>query len=210
MDHLTVGLLSDTHVPYRMDRLPPEALEALTGVDLILHAGDVDDPPALDPLRALAPVHAVRGNVHLGDLSDGGAALPRTVRLELAGWRVLLIHGHQLGLLSLWLKGRDVVRDRLGRQDYGYFNRHAGRRLARRHPEADIIVFGHSHRSWAQRMEGVLLVNPGAVSPSPGERASVGRLHLRPGEAIVEIVALETGDVERFRFARLPDQVRAG
>jgi hypothetical protein len=210
MHHLTVGLLSDTHIPHRMGCLPPEALEALAGVDLILHAGDVDDPAALAPLRALAPVHAVRGNVHLLDLSDGGASLPRTVRLELMGWRVLLIHGHQLGLLSLWLKGRDVVRERMGWGDHGYFNRHAGRRLARLHPEADVIVFGHSHRPLAERVGRALMVNPGAVCPSPGERASVGRMRLWPGGAAVEIVALESGTVERFRFERDGDHVRAG
>ena len=74
MPALVVGLLSDTHVPRRIKRLPKTVLDALAGVDLILHAGDVDDPAALEPLRAIAPVHAVRGNVHLHEFSGGGTA----------------------------------------------------------------------------------------------------------------------------------------
>ena len=75
MTVFTVGLLSDTHIPHRLERLPAPVLDALAGVDLILHAGDVDDPVALEPLRAVAPVHGVRGNVHFQEFSDGGAAL---------------------------------------------------------------------------------------------------------------------------------------
>lgn len=81
---LTIGLLSDTHVPHRLKRLPDTALDALAGVDLILHAGAVDDPAALKPLRDIAPVYTVRGNVHPQDFSDGGAALPAAIELQLA------------------------------------------------------------------------------------------------------------------------------
>jgi putative phosphoesterase len=53
----SVGVISDTHGPVRR-----EAIEALAGSDLIIHAGDVGDPRALDQLRELAPTFAVRGN----------------------------------------------------------------------------------------------------------------------------------------------------
>jgi putative phosphoesterase len=56
-----VGVISDTH-----GLLRPEALEALAGVDLIIHAGDIGGPDIIDPLRRIAPVHAVRGNVDRG------------------------------------------------------------------------------------------------------------------------------------------------
>jgi putative phosphoesterase len=56
-----IGLLSDTHVPHRM----PALFERLHGVDLILHAGDLDAPAVLDELGRVAPVQAVRGNLHL-------------------------------------------------------------------------------------------------------------------------------------------------
>ncbi len=192
MSALTVGLLADTHVPYRIARLPDALFEALAGVDVILHAGDVDDPAALEPLRAIAPVHAVRGNIHVFDLSDGGASLPRTVEMELAGYRMVLTHGHPAGLLGLWLKGRDVTLRLLGYDDNGYFNRRAASRLARLHPEADIVVFGHSHRAHVGWYDQTLIVNPGAVCPTPRRRPTVARMELDAGNPRVRIIPLDT------------------
>jgi putative phosphoesterase len=65
-----VGLISDTH-----GLLRPEAVRALAGADLIIHAGDVGEPQILDALRAVAPVVAVRGNV---DTGAWASALPAT------------------------------------------------------------------------------------------------------------------------------------
>jgi uncharacterized protein len=61
----TVGIISDTH-----GLLRPEALVALEGSDLIIHAGDVGAPDILGPLREIAPVFAVRGNVDRGPWAD--------------------------------------------------------------------------------------------------------------------------------------------
>lgn len=78
-----VGVISDTH-----GLLRPEAVRALAGCDLILHAGDVGRPEILDELAALAPVRAVRGNV------DGGAlaGLPWTEAVDLGGHLVYMLH----------------------------------------------------------------------------------------------------------------------
>lgn len=86
-----IGLISDTH-----GLLRPQALEALRGSELILHAGDVGKPEILTALRELAPVIAVRGNV---DKSDWASTLPETAVAE-AG-KVLLyvlhdVHTHDL------------------------------------------------------------------------------------------------------------------
>jgi len=70
----------------------PEALAALSGADVILHAGDVGAPAVLDALWAIAPVHAVRGNVDLP-----GAGLRDVLNLQFDGVRVHLSHGHELG-----------------------------------------------------------------------------------------------------------------
>src|SRR5437660_10849951 len=64
-----IGLISDTH-----GLLRPEALQALNGSELIIHAGDVGDPKILEQLRRLAPVVAVRGNVDSGACAE----LPET------------------------------------------------------------------------------------------------------------------------------------
>lgn len=187
---LTAGLLSDTHLPHRMKQLPQVVLDGLDGVDVILHAGDADRPGALEPLREIAPVYAVRGNLHVCDLSGGGASLPRLIELRLAGHCVLLTHGYPPGVASFWFKGRDVVLRLLGTSDNARFNVSIARRLARLYPEADAIVFGHTHRAHVEWIGDTLLVNPGAVCPTPREQPTMARMWLGKGAPRVEILEL--------------------
>jgi uncharacterized protein len=84
MKTMTIGIISDTH-----GLLRPEVVEALVGVDHILHAGDVGDARILDRLRRIAPLTAVRGNV---DLSGICGALPATEAVELGGRLFYLVH----------------------------------------------------------------------------------------------------------------------
>lgn len=84
---MLIGLIADTHGLIRDD-----ALRSLAGVKVILHAGDVGRAQVLDALRAIAPVHAVCGNV---DAVDAG--LPASLDLDLAGITVHVSHGHELG-----------------------------------------------------------------------------------------------------------------
>jgi len=79
-----VGLISDTH-----GLLRPEALRALAGCDLIIHAGDVGTPEILDALRAVAPVVAVRGNV---DKGAWATALPATAVADAGGTLIYVMH----------------------------------------------------------------------------------------------------------------------
>jgi putative phosphoesterase len=81
---LTIGVISDTHGLVR-----PEALDALRGVDRILHAGDIGAPDVLEALAALAPVTAVRGN---NDKGAWAKTLPDSITIELAGHPILLQH----------------------------------------------------------------------------------------------------------------------
>ena len=81
---MIVGVISDTH-----GLLRPEAVAALDGSDLIVHAGDVGDPAILDALRAVAPVRAVRGNV---DLGPWAGALPAVDVVEAAGRHLYVLH----------------------------------------------------------------------------------------------------------------------
>jgi len=81
---LTIGVLSDTH-----GLLRPEAIQALIGVDHILHAGDVGDPLILDKLRWIAPLTAIRGNV---DVSGVCRQLPANYVVELGGRYFYLVH----------------------------------------------------------------------------------------------------------------------
>jgi uncharacterized protein len=84
---ILVGLIADTHGLMR-----PEALEALAGVSLILHAGDVGGEAVLDALAAIAPTEAVRGNTDPPD-----ARLAARIDRVVGGVRVHVSHGHELG-----------------------------------------------------------------------------------------------------------------
>jgi putative phosphoesterase len=81
---VTLGVISDTHGLLRL-----EALEALRGSDLILHAGDVGAPEILEALAKIAPVTAVRGNV---DTASWARALPETEVVEASGMSIYILH----------------------------------------------------------------------------------------------------------------------
>ena len=155
---MRVGLISDTH-----DQLRPEVFPHFEGVDLILHAGDVGRPEILADLAALAPVHAVYGNTDRHGIVD---ACPAQVELELAGWKVLVTHGHELGSPN-------------------------PETLVRAYPGRDIIIFGHTHKPLLETLEGVLVVNPGAAGPARFRfEASIALMVLEPGQRRVRHIAL--------------------
>jgi putative phosphoesterase len=150
-----VAVLADTHAPLRWRSCPPEVARNLEGVDLILHAGDVCRAWVLDELRGFAPVRAVLGNNDTRDVADWGA--PETLTLDLDGLRVGMVH------------------------DAGPAGGRA-RRMRRRFPHSDLVVFGHSHvpLDLADR-EGPRLLNPG--SPTDRRRQPRGTMALLRVEA---------------------------
>jgi hypothetical protein len=164
-----LGLVSDTHVPDYCPALPTAVLEALRGVDLILHAGDVGDLGVLDQLGAVAPVVAVHGN---DDSPAAQATLPYQQLVVASGQRVLLCHTHL----------PDPAEEAASRAEDRWEPK-LDRRAAMAHRAgAGVIVFGHSHVPMAVEHQGVLLVNPGAIAP-PGplyrqRRRTVARLFL--------------------------------
>ena len=84
MSEITVGVISDTH-----GLLRPEAIDALRGSDLIIHAGDVGNPAVIDRLRGVAPTFVVRGNI---DKADWAASLPMTELVEVGGLVFFVLH----------------------------------------------------------------------------------------------------------------------
>ena len=81
---MQIGVIADTH-----SKMRPEALEALKGSEVILHAGDVGRDDVLDALEAIAPVIAIRGNI---DKSGRAAELPDTRDLEFLGQALYMLH----------------------------------------------------------------------------------------------------------------------
>ncbi len=146
-ERLDVGVISDTHGLVR-----PEALRALAGAQVILHAGDVGGSDVLEELAAIAPVLAVRGN------TDAGWArlLPERRRLELAGVPLLLLHDRAL-------LGLDPAREGLSVVVFG----HSHRPLAER--QKHVLWFNPGsagpHRFRLPVSVGRLLIEDGRVTP---------------------------------------------
>ena len=95
---ITIGILSDTH-----GRVPPAVGAAFTDVDVIIHAGDVDDPAVLAQLKRIAPVIGVRGNM---DSAASLAALPVAVLVTLGGKTFYILHN--VNLLDLLPEAADI------------------------------------------------------------------------------------------------------
>jgi putative phosphoesterase len=83
-DTHVLGVISDTHGLVR-----PEAVKALEGTDMIIHAGDIGTPEVLAALHAIAPVIAVCGN---NDKGDWAHALPETEVVEVEGVALYVLH----------------------------------------------------------------------------------------------------------------------
>jgi putative phosphoesterase len=141
--------------------LRPDALTALAGVDHILHAGDVGGDEILDELAAIAPVSAVYGNTD----DPRNPRLAEHVEHRLGELRIHVSHGHEVGSPS-------------------------PERLAERYA-ADVIVYGHTHRSLVERRGDVLIVNPGAAGPRRFNLLpSVALLWIAGGRPEIEIISL--------------------
>jgi uncharacterized protein len=157
----TIGVISDTH-----GLLRPQAVAALEGSALILHAGDVGDALVLETLERIAPVHAVRGN------TDGGAlrrALPATLVVDLGsgagGPLAYVFHGDEE--LDLDPTAAGIA----------------------------LVVSGHTHAPTLERRGGVIHLNPGSAGPRRFKLpVSVARARVERGGIVgVEIVELDVG-----------------
>lgn len=196
MQSVRLGILADTHIPHRLAALPAEipGVFRAAAVSLILHAGDVDEPGALDPLAAIAPVIAVRGNLHLASRSRSSPHLPYAVYLDVMGRRVVLTHGHGRPHQWLWDKRRGFIRREPSTDTRDAFNEELMKRNRRRFPDANVIIFGHSHRRFLRRVGGTLFLNPGAIAHARDESPSVAILTVGAGDVRAEFIDLGSSE----------------
>ena len=181
---IIIGVVADTHIPDRRGELDVRILQIFkeAGVMAIMHAGDVSTPAVLHKLEEIAPVFAVRGNRDWVALRH----LPVHSEFTFGTIKVGLTHGHG----PLW----DYVIDRLDYMVRVYRLDLFRSRLLDTFPKANVIVFGHTHRSLNLWTDGKLLFNPG--SPHfPDQKylaPSVGLLTISAEGGIVgEIIELK-------------------
>jgi uncharacterized protein len=134
---------------------------ALAGVEIILHAGDVGGDDILDELALIAPVRAVYGNTD----APGQPRLSESIDLTIGGISIHVTHGHEVGSPT-------------------------PAKLLERY-EADVVVFGHTHRPLIARAGQRLVLNPGAAGPRRFDLTpSVARLTIADGRADAELIGL--------------------
>jgi putative phosphoesterase len=164
---VSLVLTSDTHVPQRSRDLPHSLWSAIEAADLVVHAGDWVDVALLDQIeRRARRLLAVHGNNDHGPLRE---RLPEVARAEVEGLRMAVVH---------------ETGDKSGREA----------RCMARFPDADVLVFGHSHIPWdTTAPNGLRLLNPG----SPTDRRR------QPHGTFVTAVA-DGGELRDVAFHQVP------
>ncbi len=141
--------------------LRPDVHRAFAGVSMILHAGDVCGDEILDELNLIAPTHAVFGNCD----EPWNTRLVERLDLEVGGVRIHVSHGHELG-------------------------RPGAAKVAAAY-DADVCVYGHTHRQLIERVGERLVINPGAAGPRRFDLVpSVAVLTIHDGTADAELMTL--------------------
>jgi putative phosphoesterase len=156
-----LGVISDTHLPRRGRRLPPELDELFEGVDLILHAGDFIDSSVYYELAELAPTRGVLGNCDTPELAS---LVPTKDSFIAGGVRIGMIH------------------------DSGSRERRRAR-MAAAFPEHRVVVFGHSHQPLVEDDGSLLLLNPGsACDPRAAKIPTVALLEVVDGHPDAKLI----------------------
>ena len=136
-----VGIIADSHAALVSD-IPRKVTNALSSVDLVIHAGDFTSNEVLRGLQQLTKVKAVHGNMDSGVLK---AVLPIKEILEINNYRIGITHG---------TGGPVGIEERV--------------RCMFNSDQVDIIIYGHSHRSQNKVIDGILFFNPGKTMDSFG------------------------------------------
>jgi len=141
---IRIGVVSDTHIPRKSKILPQELLDGIKGVDLIIHAGDINKDYVIYELEEIAPVEAVAGNTDDEYI------------WEMLGRRKIITAGqHKIGIIhGDGASGSTIERVKEAFQGC----------------DVSCVVFGHSHIPFYEKYEGVLYLNPG--SPTDKRRQS--------------------------------------
>lgn len=174
---MLIGLISDTHIPDRMKELPEKVFEAFKDVEMILHAGDVTSQEVIEKLEEIAPVTAIQGNTD----RIVGLDLPKTAVVEAEELKIGVIHGE--------------VYPRADTQQLHYLAKQL---------DVDILVSGHSHQPKVEKVEDVLLINPGSPTVPRLADRTIMILEINKKEVNVELVKVGSPicsslDLTRFK-----------
>lgn len=163
---IKIGVIADTHIPRRGKQIPEILLHKLSGVNMIIHAGDICRDYVIYELEEIAPVIAVLGN---NDDEYLESILPLKRITEVEECRIGILHGHGYGGTAAENSRKAFI----------------GK-------EIDCVVFGHSHIPMNKSLGGVLYFNPGsAMDKRRQEKCSFGILQVDGKSITGEIIPLD-------------------
>ena len=152
---MILGVISDTHVYDRADKVPEEVFRHFSDVDLIIHCGDITSPSVLEDLRDICKTVAVRGNMDYLDL-------PREITLNIGGFHIGVIHG-------------DIIYPRGDILKMKYYSLEKN---------LDVLISGHTHIPLIKEIhvkelnKEILLLNPGSPTVPRGFGRSIMKVEI--------------------------------
>jgi len=160
---MLIGVISDTHIPERASKIPEKVFNVFENVDMILHAGDLVSYEVLNELEKIAPTKCCQGNMDRAY----GLKLPKKVYFEVKGLKIGLNHGE--------------VYPRGDTQQLKYIAMEMG---------VKILITGHTHWSFINEVDDLLLINPGSPTVPRMSDPTVMLLKIENSKIGVEIVKI--------------------
>jgi len=157
---MLIGLISDTHIPERAEKIPVTILKAFKNVELIIHAGDLTSIEVKKELEKIAPVLAVQGNMDRKKNLD----LPKSLTKTIEGVKIGVKHGE--------------IHPKGDTQQLYYIAKEL---------DAEVLISGHTHQAFIEQLDDVLLLNPGSPTVPRLTDPTVMLMSVEKGKIDVEI-----------------------
>lgn len=172
---MLIGLIADTHINDRKDKIPESVFKTFKNVGLIIHAGDLTSQEVIDELKKIAPVVAIQGNMD----RSYNLNLPKTEIITVNDFKIGITHGE--------------VYPRGDEQQLYYLALELG---------VDILITGHSHQSFIKKVKDILLLNPGSPTVPVLADPTVMLLDITNREINVEVVKLGKPVCKALNFSK--------
>lgn len=170
---MLIGLISDTHIPERADKIPEKVFEVFKDVEMIMHAGDLVSRDVIEELEKIAPTICVQGNMD----RMYGQKLPKREIITLENFTIGLDHGE--------------VYPRGDTQQLKYIGMEMG---------VDVLVTGHTHTPFIKELDNMVLLNPGSPTVPRMSDPTVMLVNLNKNDLDARIVKLGNSTCKSLNF----------
>lgn len=171
--NMLIGIISDTHIPERVGKLPDAVFEIFEDVEMILHAGDLVSREVIDDLDKIAPTQCVQGNMDI----MYGLNLPKRLMITVDSIKIGVDHG--------------VVYPRGDTQQLKYIGMEM---------DVDVLITGHTHSPFIKELDDILLLNPGSPTVPRMSDPSVMLVDINDNKLDSRIIKLGKSSCKSLNF----------